>query len=240
MNEESLEILNYLPIVFTNSSDREYISFLWNSFESNYVNKNYQFAYIAYHMLFMSFLYFKIWQLKVIKNFSFTYIGLTPDEEKALCGSSPFAFCRIKERSILKYFRLLNCSNSDIGKYQKLIDIRNDLVHSNGNIYFKDEYSVIDKIKQIVICIKEIEHFSNKIILFQLEKFLIEISDKFEIDSNDIKEYLCNIFLQSNYISVKDIVFCLNYNIENLSNKENFENIKELSKYFCENYKLQE
>ena len=56
--EEAYEILDYLPIRFKQRNEQEYIEFLWDSFQSNYENEKYQFSFIAYHMLFMSFVYF--------------------------------------------------------------------------------------------------------------------------------------------------------------------------------------
>ena len=44
--------------------EQEYIEFLWDAFETNYANGKYQFAFLAYHMLTMSFVYFNIWQIK--------------------------------------------------------------------------------------------------------------------------------------------------------------------------------
>ena len=45
-------------------SEQEYIEFLWDAFESNYTHGKYQFAFLAYHMLTMSFVYFNIWQIR--------------------------------------------------------------------------------------------------------------------------------------------------------------------------------
>ena len=56
--EEAYQILQYLPNRFKQRDEQENIEFLWNTFESNYQNEKYQFAFIAYHMLFMSFVYF--------------------------------------------------------------------------------------------------------------------------------------------------------------------------------------
>lgn len=62
--EEATELGNYLPLSFKTRSEQEYVAFLWNAFETNYTNANYQFAFLAYHMLVMSFIYFNIWQIK--------------------------------------------------------------------------------------------------------------------------------------------------------------------------------
>ena len=55
--EEAAELANYLPLSFKTPKEQEYIAFLWDAFHSNYENKKYQFAFLAYHMLTMSFVY---------------------------------------------------------------------------------------------------------------------------------------------------------------------------------------
>ena len=62
--DEALELSNYLPLSFKTYSEQEYIAFLWDAFEANYNHGNHQFAFLAYHMLTMSFVYFNIWQIK--------------------------------------------------------------------------------------------------------------------------------------------------------------------------------
>ena len=64
--EEATYIFNYLPVRYKDNNEDEYIKYLWDSFESNYDNEKYQFAFMAYHMLFMSFVYFNIWQVKSV------------------------------------------------------------------------------------------------------------------------------------------------------------------------------
>ena len=62
--EEAAELANYLPLSFKSEKEEEYIRFLWDAFETNYTHGKYQFAFLAYHMLTMSFVYFNIWQIK--------------------------------------------------------------------------------------------------------------------------------------------------------------------------------
>ena len=57
--EEASELANYLPLSFGSPKEQEYIGFLWDAFETNYTHEKYQFAFLAYHMLTMSFIYFK-------------------------------------------------------------------------------------------------------------------------------------------------------------------------------------
>ena len=53
--EEAAELANYLPLSFKTPKEQEYIEFLWDAFETNHTHGKYQFAFLAYHMLTMSF-----------------------------------------------------------------------------------------------------------------------------------------------------------------------------------------
>lgn len=55
--EEAAELAEFLPISFQTPKEQEYIEFLWDAFETNYTHGKYQFAFLAYHMLTMSFMY---------------------------------------------------------------------------------------------------------------------------------------------------------------------------------------
>ena len=68
--EEAAELGNYLPLSFKSPKEQEYIEFLWDAFETNYTHGKYQFAFLAYHMLTMSFVYFNIWQIKHGSNYA--------------------------------------------------------------------------------------------------------------------------------------------------------------------------
>lgn len=115
---DAIELVDYLPISFKTQSEQEYINFLWDAFNSNFENKKYQFAFLAYHMLTMSFVYFNIWQIKQNepKDFAKGLIGFSKEIEKDLLNAtSPFSFSTVNERSILRLLKLIECDNSKIG-----------------------------------------------------------------------------------------------------------------------------
>ena len=62
--EKADELANYLPVSFKTPKEQEYVAFLWGAFDANYQAEKYQFAFLAYHMLTMSFVYFIIWQIR--------------------------------------------------------------------------------------------------------------------------------------------------------------------------------
>ena len=65
--DDALPILEHLPNSFREPGEQEYIRFLWGAFTSNYEHENYQFAMLPYHMLYMSFVYFSVWQIKLMR-----------------------------------------------------------------------------------------------------------------------------------------------------------------------------
>src|SRR3972149_8796613 len=103
--EEAAELGKYLPLSFKTRSEQDYIAFLWDAFETNYTHGKYQFAFLAYHMLTMSFVYFNIWQIKQTRpgDFEKGLIGFARDEKALLEATSPFAFGVVDERAILRF-----------------------------------------------------------------------------------------------------------------------------------------
>ena len=89
----------YLPLSFKSPKEQEYIAFLWDAFETNYTYGKYQFAFLAYHMLTMCFVYFNIWQIKQAepKDFEKGLIGFGKNIEKSLTeATSPLCLQRRK------------------------------------------------------------------------------------------------------------------------------------------------
>src|ERR1700674_6085887 len=101
--EDAAELADYLPLSFKTPSEQEYIAFLWDAFETNYTHGNYQFAFLAFHMLAMSFVYFNIWQIKQARpaDFEMGLIGFARDEKSLRDATSPFVFSSVNERTIL-------------------------------------------------------------------------------------------------------------------------------------------
>ena len=175
--EEAADLGNYLPLSFKTPKEQEYIEFLWDAFETNYTHGKYQFAFLAYHMLTMSFVYFNIWQIRQtrLEDFEKGLIGFGKDIEKNLLGAtSPFVFSTVNERSILRLLKLIACDNSKIGTYAKLVDDRNETAHSNGNIFFSTQAALDAKITEILRVVNEIQTYSKCVIEQAYRVFLLE------------------------------------------------------------------
>src|SRR5437870_11083271 len=120
--EDAAELGNYLPISFKSPKEQEYIEFLWDVFDTNYTHGKYQFAFLAYHMLTMSFVYFNIWQIRQNRQEDFrkATCGFTKDnEDTVMSATSPFTFSEIGESTILRFLKLIGCDNAKVGTYAK-------------------------------------------------------------------------------------------------------------------------
>ncbi len=206
--EEAAELSNYLPLSFKTTKEQEYIAFLWDAFETNYTHGKYQFAFLAYHMLTMSFVYFNIWQIKQNRpeDFEKGLIGFGKDIEKSLLGaSSTFAFSTVNERTILRFLKLIACDNGKIGNYVKLVDDRNDTAHPNGNIFFSTQAALDDKITEVLRVVAEIQAHSKPVIEQCFHEFLLQNHDPESREHSDDADQVREILIHANYLSQKDV-----------------------------------
>jgi len=237
--EEAAELANYLPLSFKTPKEQEYIEFLWDAFETNYTHGKYQFAFLAYHLLTMSFIYFNIWQIKQAQpsEFAMGLIGFSRDVEKSLLeATSPFVFSAVSERTILRFLKLIACDNSKIGTYAKLVDDRNESAHPNGNIYFSTEAALVVKITEILRIVDEIQNYSKPVIEHCYREFLLQNHDPDEREYPDASDQIREILIHENYLSQRDIEICLAYDLGPQKNKANFPLIEALHQSLCDNY----
>jgi hypothetical protein len=229
--EEAAALSTYLPLSFKTRSDQDYIAFLWDAFETNYTHDKYQFAFLAYHMLTMSFVYFNIWQIRQARpeDFGKGLIGFGKDIEKNLLdATSPFVFSSVNERSILRLLKLIGCDNGKIGTYAKLVDDRNETAHSNGNIFFSTQAALDAKIADILRVVNEIQTHSKCVIEEAYRDFLLQNHDPEEREYSDDADQIREVLIHTNYFSRKDIEICLGFDITSLPATEYNDNIQEL------------
>jgi hypothetical protein len=236
--EEATELANYLPLSFKTPKEQEYIEFLWDAFEMNYTNGKYQFAFLAYHMLTMSFVYFNIWQIKQTepKDFEKGLIGFGRDEKALLDATSPFAFSIVPERTMLRFLKLIACDNGKIGTYAKLVDDRNNSAHPNGNIYFSTRAAVDIKIAEILRIVDEIQTHSRPVIERCYREFLLKSFDPDDREYSEADDQIREVLIHGNYMSQKDIGLCVGHDLADLGGREEFPAIEALHQELCAAY----
>jgi hypothetical protein len=237
--EEATELANYLPLSYKTQTEQKYIEFLWDAFQSNYDNNKYQFAFLAYHMLTMCFVYFNIWQIKQNepRDFEKALIGFGKDIEKEFLGAtSPFVFSTVRESSVLRLLKLIQCDNGKIGTYAKLVDDRNDTAHSNGNIFYSELRAFEIKVAEILRVVDEIQTHSKPIVERCYQQFLTGNCDPDEREYPDAADQIREVLIHQNYFSQRDVEICLAFDPSVLSIHPNFAAIEALHKSLWEMY----
>lgn len=227
--DDAIILTDYLPVSFKAPNDQEYISFLWDVFEVNHNSGKYQFAFLAYHMLMMIFAYCKTWQIRQTcpDDFNKALIGFSQDDRKALMGISPLAFSIVGERNILRLFKLIGCTDSQIGVYTKLVQDRNEVAHANGNIYFSHQYDMDKKIQEILQAVEEIHSHSESLINHCYRQFLRQNRNRKQWEYISEEDQIREVLIRGNYLSRKDIRICADFDTANLpyKNKQAIEDL---------------
>ncbi len=237
--EEAAELEKYLPFSFKTSSEEDYIAFLWDAFDTNYTHGKYQFAFLAYHMLTMSFVYFNIWQIRQARpdDFGKGLIGFGKDIEKNLWdATSPFAFSIVQEQNILRLLKLIACDNGMIGTYAKLVADRNKTAHSNGNIFLSTQTALDIKITAILRVVEEIQTHSTPVIEHAYHDFLLQNYDTEEREYPDDADQIREVLIHENYLSQKDIDICLYFDPAPLHQHPKFDAIISLHRSLWETF----
>ena len=236
--DEASNLVSFLPVSFKDPGEQEYISFLWEAFEANYENGKHQFAFLAYHLLMMSFVYFNIWQIRQAQpdDFGRGLIGFARNDETTLLeATSPFVFSRVNERTILRLFRLIGCNDSRIGNYRKLVDDRNDAAHANGYIYYRTQQEIDSKIREVLRAVEEIQTNSVPTVSRCYQEFLILSHNPDGREYPGAEDQIREVLIHGNYMSRKDIEICVNFNLSALGD-DNREAITALHNTLCEAY----
>ncbi len=231
----AIDILSYLPNSYKTRDEQDYINFLWESYESNYNNGKYPFAFIAFHMLYMSFVYFEVWQIKMNRrqDFEKAMVGLNNEVEQIfLTATTPFVFVKSNEAPFFKFLKLIGCDNFKIGNYKKSVDDRNNSAHSNGRIFFNSQALIDQKITDVLRWVDEIQTHSHPIINESLITFLQESHDPENREYIDDTDQIREILIHGNYISQKDIEHLLTFDITQLNTDPNYTAMKQLFNTF--------
>ena len=225
--DEAAELGNYLPLSFRSPKEQEYIEFLWDAFETNYTHGKYQFAFLAYHMLTMSCVYFNIWQIKQTRpgDFENGLIGFARDEKALLEATSPFVFSAVNERTILRFLKLIACDNGKIGTYAKLVDDRNESAHPNGNIFYSTQEALDAKVTEILRVVEEIQTHSRPVIEHCYRDFLLQSHDPEEREYPAATDQIREVLIHGNYMSRRDIDICIEFDLADLKQNEGIEAI---------------
>lgn len=211
--EDALELNRYLPNSFGIESELSYTQFLWKAFTDNYAEERYEFSSLAFHLLYMSFVSFSVWQIRQARSADFknALIGFQAEaENKLLEASSPFQFYdRLKESQIFRFLKIIGCGNDEVGEFAKFVRRRNKIAHPSGSVFFNDRASFDAEVGLIMTEVINIQNHMSPIILDIYEGFLAESYDEEEREYTDPTDQIRVVLIHSHYLSQKDIEICL-------------------------------
>lgn len=230
--DEALELATYLPVSFKTRSEEEYVAFLWDAFQSNYASGKYEFASLAFHLLYMSFVSFSIWQIRLAReqDFKNALVGFQIESEnKLLAADTPFKFYEnLKESQIFRFLKLIGCTNDHVGEFAKFVKHRNRIAHPSGTVFFNDRVSIDAEITEMMREVDNIQRHMRQTIMAVYGRFLLESSDVEEREYAVAEQEIEASLIHRDYISLKDIEVCITYNISEHKTHPNFTGIEGL------------
>jgi hypothetical protein len=238
--DEALGLGSYLPVSFKAQSEDAYIKFLWDAFQSNYATGKYEFSSLAFHLLYMSFVSFAIWQIRLVRELDFkkALIGFQSESEMTLLDAdTPFKFYeRLKESQIFRFLKLIGCENSQVGEFAKFVKRRNKIAHPSGTVFFNDRESIDAEIAEMMREVANIQRHMNPIILEVYGRFLVDSSNIEEREYSDPKQEIEASLIHLNYISPKDIEICRGFDLAKFADRPEYEDMRELHNALVANY----
>lgn len=231
--DDALTILDYLPLSYRNKDEERYVGFLWESFATNYENGKYEFANLAFHLLYMSYICFAVWRIRAARRADFekAMVGFQRDiENKLYKADSPFQFYEhLKESAIFRFIKLIGCDNEQVGEFAKFVKFRNRIAHPSGTTMFNDQQALDDHIAQVLAEVGNVQARMLPVLHELFSEFMRSDSNDPETrEAPDAQTEIESNLLHRQYLSQKDIEACLSFNIETLADQENFPAVKEL------------
>lgn len=237
MEDYLYKINEFLPI--DDAEIAEYYNKLNKTIIINYINNEYQFAYIGVHLLFMTYLYYAVWQISKMSSemYGVASLFVRPFNNTELNFDdiqSVFDYKDIPEKDIINFLHLAGIDKSYLGILKKQIKIRNGMAHASGDYDILEEEPFQLEINNVISIIKKcnknicenllLNEYSNSLYLYFAK------GKNFEIEI--INNFVDNKFITELSLSCEEIKYLVN-----ISKKILFSNFKHLSDKQCVNLK---
>lgn len=138
------KMLEYLPEEYADETEKKYIDALMLAAQTSYENGLYQFAYVQYHMLFMTAVYYALLKVSIFhkEELEKALFYLLKDryadfwkESNTKAGKLYFgSFALVSESDVFMLLSVVGLDNDLLGELQKLVKERNKYAHANGQL----------------------------------------------------------------------------------------------------------
>lgn len=152
------EINKFLPLLFQDESEEKYIEALQLALETSYYNGLYQFAYVQYHMLFMTAVYFVLLKVSrchkeevdkalyyLLKDRKSEFYSTENTKNGELYFGS---FAAINESDVFMLLRVVGLDDSLLGELKSLVKSRNEYAHANGRLMLTSDELFVEELQK--------------------------------------------------------------------------------------------
>jgi hypothetical protein len=161
---EYSDFLEFLPLYFELSEEKEYIKNLVETFNLNYHYGKFESAFFNLHILYMIIIYSYILKLKNnnLEDFYLSLISLDKSEVKKYQGKFKnkkiklFDFSMFKEKNVFSFFESSGFSEKDIKEISESVDKRNVYAHPRGRIIIRTSEELDELIQNNVSALERI------------------------------------------------------------------------------------
>lgn len=138
MEEYIQKLLYYLPIDFGDTENNEYKTYLVRACCENYTNEKFQFSLMAFHMLFMAFLYKEFWTLKTYNRNRVERLCQANGQFESV--ENIFDASEIPEKSFIdNYLSIFSWHANKRSEAKEFVDKRDRCAHNSGFIQYDQE-----------------------------------------------------------------------------------------------------
>ncbi len=208
--EEVYNFAKYFPISIADTTLEEYFEHHLNALLKCCENQLFSSAYFHLHVLYMVFIYvhlFRIAKSKERESDFNQYIQdfktKTNSKDLKIKIEHPFMFAVANEKAIFDFFYILWFEYKRIKEISELVNIRNEQLHANGELFFKkqEDFEIIfDKYieKMIMIIAKQ------KIFLWAIYDDLVQNYELwFEMTQDEIEtNFAAQYFFSENELKL--------------------------------------
>lgn len=199
------EIRQYLPCSYFIDGASDYVEYVSNACILNAEKEKYQFSFLAFHMLYMTFIYKIIWQSNQM-SLSGLDRRLQQYESHLDPFNSPFRLSVINEKDVIKFLRCHGFHSNKTDQFERPVDDRNHCAHASGFIQYRTDEDIEALFKPIVRYIKEIHEKQKDLLKLCFEKYFrdnFKPEDTASLFPSGIDSV--NRFIKDQMLSFKDL-----------------------------------
>lgn len=188
MSDEIIEFWGYFPIQIEPEL-RGYVDHHIGHLQKCCENGLYSSGYPHLHIIYMTFVYFQLLRIAKEKRevFQYSWIGFGQQEKEFLKNPEhPLSFSPINEKTVFRFFRLIDFDDGTIADLSALVNERNENHHAKGNITCKTEVDFDKKVAEYLRRMDDILEKQKDFLAAIYAQVCSSFGEDYEMTSDDV------------------------------------------------------